>query len=39
MRLSGAPIMRHKYARASDAAAWLLAHPTWRPHGNNRTRS
>jgi hypothetical protein len=39
MRADGAPIMRHKYARASDAAAWLLAHPTWRPHGKNLATS
>ena len=28
---SGAPIMRKKYARPTDAAAWLIAHPSWRP--------
>jgi hypothetical protein len=39
MRDDKAPIFRHKYARPSDAAAWLLAHPTWRPHGKNRTTS
>jgi hypothetical protein len=36
MRADGAPIMRNKYARASDAGAWLLANPTWRPYGLNR---
>ena len=39
MRADKAPIMRKKYARASDAAAWLLAHPTWSPHGKNLATS
>ena len=31
MLADGAPIMRKKYARPTDAAAWLIAHPKWRP--------
>lgn len=31
MREAGAPVVRKKYTRASDASAWLTAHPTWRP--------
>ena len=32
MRVDGAPIMRKKYARPADAAAWLVAHPNWTPY-------
>jgi hypothetical protein len=32
MRLSGAPVMRKKYARPADAATWLVAHPNWSPY-------
>ena len=32
MRADGAPIMRKKYARPADAAAWLVAHPNWSPY-------
>jgi hypothetical protein len=35
MRADGAPLMRHKYTRATDAAAWLLANPKWRPFALN----
>ena len=31
MRESGAPVVRGKYVRASDAAIWLRERPTWRP--------
>jgi hypothetical protein len=32
MRADGAPIMRKKYARPAEAAAWLVAHPNWSPY-------
>lgn len=31
-KASGIPVVRRKYARASDCAAWLLAHPDWSPY-------
>jgi hypothetical protein len=36
MRDSGAPVVRKKYIRASDAAAWLLSHPEWSPYAVNK---
>lgn len=31
-RAAGYPIARKKYIRASDAAAFLVAHPDWSPY-------
>lgn len=32
LRADGVAIVRRKYVRASDAAAWLVAHPDWTPY-------
>ena len=38
MRSSGAPVVLHRQVRATDAHAWLIANPEWRPF-SNRTKN
>jgi hypothetical protein len=37
MRRDGGRVMRKKWVRPSEAAAWLLANPEWCPFGKNQS--
>jgi hypothetical protein len=39
VKADGVPVVRGKFVRASEAAAWLLAHPDWKPFSTKPPRA